>query len=223
MPDLAASVCYRFGRFELQPDERRLLAAGSPVRVGPHALDLLIALVERSGRLVTKDELLERAWPKVIVEENTLQAHISALRKILGSDAIATISGRGYRFTPEVTPVGATATTPTPKPRHNLPHQVTSFIGREKEIAELERLLSTTRLLTLTGAGGCGKTRLAVHLAANVVQGYPDGCWLVELAALADPGLVPQKVANVLGIKEQSRLCASRHPGHQPGAAGNCR
>ncbi len=185
MPDSAASVCYRFGRFELQPDERRLLAAGSPVRVGPHAFDLLIALVERSGRLVTKDELLERVWPKVIVEENTLQAHISALRKILGSDAIATISRRGYRFTPEVTPVGATATTPTPKPRHNLPHQVTSFIGREKEIAELERLLSTTRLLTLTGAGGCGKTRLAVHLAANVVQGYPDGCWLVELAVLA--------------------------------------
>jgi predicted ATPase/DNA-binding winged helix-turn-helix (wHTH) protein len=204
MPDSAASVGYRFGRFELQPDERRLLAAGFPVRVGPHAFDLLIALVERSGRLVTKDELLERVWPKVIVEENTLQAHISALRKILGSDAIATISRRGYRFTPEVTPVGATATTPTPKPRHNLPHQVTSFIGREKEVAELERLLSTTRLLLLTGAGGCGKTRLAVHLAANVVQGYPDGCWLVELAALADPGLVPQKVANVLGIKEQS-------------------
>jgi DNA-binding winged helix-turn-helix (wHTH) protein len=60
MPDSAASVCYRFGRFELQPDERRLLAAGSPVRVGPHAFDLLTALVERSGRLVTKDELLER-------------------------------------------------------------------------------------------------------------------------------------------------------------------
>jgi len=60
-------------------------------------------------------------WPKVIVEENTLQAHMSALRKILGSDAIATISRRGYRFTPEVTPVGATATTPTPNPRHNLP------------------------------------------------------------------------------------------------------
>src|SRR6266436_3078016 len=116
MPDSAASVGYRFGRFELQPDERRLLAAGFPVRVGPHAFDLLIALVERSGRLVTKDELLERVWPKVIVEENTLQAHMSALRKILGSDAIATISRRGYRFTPEVTPVGATATTPTPKP-----------------------------------------------------------------------------------------------------------
>ena len=167
MPDLAASVCYRFGRFELQPDERRLLAAGSPVRVGPHALDLLIALVERSGRLVTKDELLERVWPKVIMEENALQAHISALRKILGSDAIATISRRGYRFTPEVTPVGATATTPTPKPRHNLPLQVTSFIGREKEIAELDahptmlpqRVPGVASVLTLYKMyGGCRRS-----------------------------------------------------------------
>src|SRR5258706_12694390 len=153
MPDSAASVCYRFGRFELQPDERRLLSAGSPVRVGPHALDLLIALVERSGRLVTKDELLERAWPKVIVEENTLQAHISPLRKILGSDAITTISRRGYRFTPEVTPVGATATTPTPNPSPNMPHKLTSFIVREKAIAELRGLLSRTRLLTFADPG----------------------------------------------------------------------
>jgi non-specific serine/threonine protein kinase len=144
-----------------------LLAAGFPVRVGPHAFDLLIALVERSGRLVTKDELLERVWPKVIVEENTLQAHISALRKILGSDAIATISRRGYRFTPEVTPVGVTATTPTPKPRHNLPLQVTSFIGREKEIAELDahptmlpqRVPGVASVLTLYKMyGGCRRS-----------------------------------------------------------------
>src|SRR6266478_7442215 len=119
MPDSAASVCYRFGRFELQPDERRLLAAGAPVRVGPHAFDLLIALIERSGHLVTKDELLERVWPKVIVEENTLQAQVSALRKILGREAIATISGRGYRFALELNHAGAQPVLP----RHNLPQQ----------------------------------------------------------------------------------------------------
>ena len=71
----------------------------------PHAFDLLVALVERSGHLVTKDELLARVWGKVIVEENTLQAHVSALRKVLGAEAIATVSGRGYRFTLDVTPV----------------------------------------------------------------------------------------------------------------------
>jgi len=98
---------YRFGTFELQPNERRLLARGEPVVIGPRALDLLLALVERAGQLVTKEELLDRVWPRVVVEENNLQVHVSALRKILGPEAIATIPGRGYRFT--VTPMGSNA------------------------------------------------------------------------------------------------------------------
>jgi DNA-binding winged helix-turn-helix (wHTH) protein len=190
---------YRFGRFELQPDKRRLLAAGAPVDVGSRAFDLLVVLVERDGHLVTKDELLERVWPKAIVEENTLQAQVSALRKILGPEAIATISGRGYRFALELTFAGAESVVP----KHNLPQQLTSFIGREKEIAQIKELLGTTRLLTFIGAGGCGKTRLAMQVAGDLLESYSDGIWLVELAALAEPGLVPQTVANVLGLKEQ--------------------
>jgi non-specific serine/threonine protein kinase len=85
---------------------------------------------------------------------------------------------------------------------HNLPLQLTSFVGREREIAEVERLLGTTRLLTLTGAGGSGKTRLASEVAARVWGDYTDGVWLVELAALADPALVPQAVATALGVRE---------------------
>src|SRR5262245_23201474 len=85
---------------------------------------------------------------------------------------------------------------------NNLPLQLTSFIGREREIAEIERLLGTTRLLTLTGTGGCGKTRLALEVAARVLPGYEHGVWLVELAALSDPGLVPQAVASALGVRE---------------------
>src|SRR5205814_8595526 len=81
---------------------------------------------------------------------------------------------------------------------HNLPRQLTSFIGREREMAEIRRLLSTTSLLTLTGAGGTGKTRLALQVAAELVEAYADGVWLVELAALADPALVPQTVASAL-------------------------
>jgi predicted ATPase/DNA-binding winged helix-turn-helix (wHTH) protein len=211
-----ASLCYRFGRFELQPDKRRLLAAGTPVDVGSRAFDLLVMLVERDGHLVTKDELLERVWPKVIVEENTLQAQVSALRKILGPDAIATISGQGYRFALELTFAGAESVVP----KHNLPQQLTSFIGREKEIAQIKELLGTTRLLTFIGAGGCGKTRLALQVAGDLLESYPDGIWLVELAALAEPELVPQTVANVLGLKEQpgesltqtlTKYLASRH------------
>jgi predicted ATPase/class 3 adenylate cyclase len=86
---------------------------------------------------------------------------------------------------------------------NNLPQQLTSFIGREKESVEVKSLLEKTRLLTLTGSGGCGKTRLSLHVAADVLDQYPDGVWLVELAPLADPALVPQTVATTLGLSEQ--------------------
>src|SRR5207248_2218631 len=84
---------------------------------------------------------------------------------------------------------------------NNLPLQLTSFVGREQELAEVERLLATTRLLTLTGTGGTGKTRLALQVAADLLPDYPDGVWLVELASLSDPGLVPQTVASILGVR----------------------
>src|SRR2546425_1091408 len=74
---------------------------------------------------------------------------------------------------------------------NNLPQQATSFIGREKELAELKQLLAKTRLLTLTGSGGCGKTRLSLQVAADSLEQFADGVWLVELAPLSDPGLVP--------------------------------
>jgi non-specific serine/threonine protein kinase len=141
-------------------------------------------------------------WGKVVVAENTLQAHVSSIRKVLGQESIATVSGRGYRFTLPVTQFSAPAT-PAAAPKHNLPHDLTTFIGRENEIAELVQLLGRARLLTLTGSGGCGKTRLAVQLAKQQVHAYPDGAWLAELAALTDPALLPQAVANVLGIKEK--------------------
>ncbi len=90
---------YRFGRFELQPAAQRLLVDGTAATVGPRAFELLVALVERAGQLVSKTELLDRVWPGLVVEENNLQVQVSALRKILGPDAITTIPGRGYRFT----------------------------------------------------------------------------------------------------------------------------
>jgi predicted ATPase/DNA-binding CsgD family transcriptional regulator len=89
------------------------------------------------------------------------------------------------------------------RPLHNLPSELSSFVGREKELAEVKRLLENTRLLTLTGAGGCGKTRLALAVAREVVECFDDGVWLVELAPLADPSLVPQALASTLGVREQ--------------------
>jgi predicted ATPase/DNA-binding winged helix-turn-helix (wHTH) protein len=203
MSAAALPVRYRFGRFELQPEERRLLEAGVPVAVGPRAFDLLAALVERAGHLVTKDELLERVWPKVIVEETALQMQISALRKVLGRDALVTVTGRGYRFSLVVASDGGESTASPTVCRHNLPQPLTRFIGRETELSELKELLGRTRLLTLTGSGGCGKTRLAMQMAADLTGAYPDGIWLVEFAALADPALLPQEVAQLFGLKQQ--------------------
>ena len=169
------------------------------VALRPQALDVLWALVDRAGHLVTKDQLMQRVWGHVIVEENTLQAHVSALRKALGPDAIATVSGQGYRFTMavEVAPERA------PRPFHNLPQQLTSFIGRSKEIAQITQLLSSTRLLTLTGAGGCGKTRLALEVAAKALEDFPDGACLVELAPLGESTHMVQTLAKALGVQEQ--------------------
>jgi non-specific serine/threonine protein kinase len=199
------STRYSFGHFELQPGERRLLEAGTPVALAPRAFDLLVALIEREGRLATKKDLFEQVWPGVIVEENSLHAQISALRKVLGADAITTVPGAGYRFELDVTPLSPLADpSGATSPRHNLPRALTSFIGRERQLDELKGLLRQTRLLSLTGAGGCGKTRLALELAHQVVDAYADGAWLVELAALADGQLVPQTVADVLGLKERA-------------------
>lgn len=116
MKDSTHVHSYRFGRFELQPAERRLIAAGVPVVVEPRAFDVLVALVERAGHLVTKEELFSLVWPKLVVEENNLQVQVSALRKTLGPAAIATVSGRGYRFTLELTrePVAQEALGATP-------------------------------------------------------------------------------------------------------------
>jgi predicted ATPase len=190
---LGVSRDFRFGEFDLRPGERQLLDAGAITNVGPRALDVLICLVERAGHLVTKEELFRQVWPKVVVDDSALQVQISALRKILGPHAIATVSGRGYRFMSDVSTTGSAS------PAHNLSTSATTFIGREQETARLVKSLARARLLTLTGAGGCGKTRLALQVAASVVDRFPDGVWLVELASLAEVALVPQAVLSALG------------------------
>jgi TolB-like protein/predicted Zn-dependent protease len=121
MTERTVPSSYRFGTFELQPTERRLLADGRPVLVGPRAFDLLVTLLERAGQLVTKEELLETVWPKIIVEENNLQVQVSALRKILGQQAIATIPGRGYRFALTLAASNAASSDPASSPGSHSP------------------------------------------------------------------------------------------------------
>jgi non-specific serine/threonine protein kinase len=194
---------YRFGPVELRPAERQLIVEGRPAHIGGRAFDVLVALVDRRDRVVTKDELFELAWPGLVVEENNLHVQISALRKVLGAQAVSTVAGRGFRFMAEVEVIDVPSAPVTAR-HHNLPAQLNSFVGRVGEIARVKEMLSGSRLLTLTGPGGTGKTRLTLQAAHQLFDEYPDGVWLVELAPVADAERVPLAVASVLGVKEEA-------------------
>ncbi|HEU5479128.1 MAG TPA: winged helix-turn-helix domain-containing protein, partial [Candidatus Tumulicola sp.] len=172
---------------------------------------MLTALVQRGNEFVAKASLLDAAWPHAVVEEGNLAMQISAIRRVLaeagGARWIETLHRRGYRFVGPVKVIDDNSATSMSQ-RSNLPAALTSFIGREGELAELKRLLSTKRLLTIVGAGGIGKTRVALQAAAEVVDAYPDGVWLTELAPIRDPLLVAATVARALGIEERTRTPA---------------
>jgi predicted ATPase/DNA-binding winged helix-turn-helix (wHTH) protein len=197
-------LSYRFGRVEVRPAERLLLVEGRPASVGARAFDVLLALIDRRDRVVTKDELFDLVWPGLVVEENNLHVQVSTLRKLLGPQSVATIPGRGFRFALPLEQGDALAHPLPASAKHNLPAQLNSFVGRDREIGEIKTLLGSARLVTLTSPGGSGKTRLSLQAAAGVLADYPDGAWLVELAPVADERLVPQTVASVLGVKEEA-------------------
>jgi predicted ATPase len=217
----------RFGPVGVRSAQRQLLVAGSPVVVGARAFDLLVALIEHRDRAVSKGELLEAVWPGLVVEENNLQVQVSSLRKILGQQAIATIPGRGYRFTLAPNPAEEPRASPM-EMRHNLPAQLTSFIGQDEVLHEYADLLQTTRLLTLTGIGGCGKTRLALELAGRALPSFPDGVWFVDLASVADAERLPFSVADALQVRSQidtpivETLCLRLNPRRALLVLDNC-
>ena len=204
------TTVYRFAAAELHPAQRRLLVDGEDSRVGARAFDLLLALLERRDRVVSKHELLDAVWPGVVVEENNLQVQISSLRKLLGPQAIATVPGRGYRFTaalegPAAAPVPELAPHPASvpggrAPPGNLPAQPARLFGRERDLDAVRTLIESHRLVSLVGAGGIGKTALAQALAQQLQPTFEDGAWLVELASLADASQVAGAVASTLQI-----------------------
>jgi len=206
---------------EIRTDQRRLLVDGKAVELGSRAFDVLQALAERRDRVVSKNELLDLVWPSMIVEENNLQVQVSALRKVLGPSAIATIPGRGYRLTLDVAVQGATVSpaqagpaAPSPAAsvgRGNVPPVVEAPIGREAELATLRSLIGEHRLVSIVGAGGIGKTTVALALADALRAGFADGVWWIELAAITDGTLVPEVVARGLGV--------GLAPGGSPAAA----
>ncbi|MBP8296706.1 MAG: helix-turn-helix transcriptional regulator, partial [Burkholderiales bacterium] len=190
---------YRFGSAEVRPAERALLIGGAPVALGGRAFDLLVALLERRGKLVTKDELLDAVWGRVIVEEGNLHVHISTLRKLLGAGLIVTIPGRGYRLE---TAAGAAAQPVAEAATRGGAGDFSpaGLFGRDNDLASLDSLLGAHRLVTIAGPGGIGKTRLARAAMGAARARYPDGVAMVELAALSDPALIPGAIAAALQL-----------------------
>jgi predicted ATPase/DNA-binding winged helix-turn-helix (wHTH) protein len=199
-----------FGPYRLLAPQRLLLEGDKPVRLGSRAFDILAALVERAGEVVGKEQLIARAWPQTFVEESNLKIQVSALRRALGDGQgghryIVTVPGRGYNF---VAPVRLEELSRTPLPPtiapaavHNLPFAVTRMIGREEAVAALVSRLLRQRLVTVVGPGGVGKTTVGLAVAERMIGTYEHGVWLVDLAPLRDPGLVPSAVATVLGVE----------------------
>jgi DNA-binding winged helix-turn-helix (wHTH) protein len=199
-----------FGPYRLLAAQRLLLEGDRPVRLGSRAFDILAALVERAGEVVGKERLIARAWPQTFVEESNLKIQVSALRRALGDGQggnryVITVPGRGYNFVAPVRreeTLRAVPAPPVPSTTPNdLPFAVTRMIGRDDAAAALVTRLSRQRLVTIVGAGGIGKTTVALAVAERMMASYDHGVWLVDLAPLGDPRLVPSAVATVLGLE----------------------
>ena len=225
MPSEASRPVYASGECEIDLARRELRVAGAAVPVGGRAFEIIEVLAESAGELVTKDNLMNRIWPGAIVLDNTLQVHAAAVRKALGPhrSLLKTESGRGYRLLGDWTvrrhdaaelPAGRQLMrVDGESPVTNFPAAVTRLIGRTAAVARLRDLMSAYRVVTLTGPGGIGKTSLALKVARGIVGDFADGGWLVELASLADPTLVPSALAGVLGLKLGAGEISANCPG----------
>ena len=216
-----------FGDFVFDSDTHELLCGGNRVTLSPKAFQLLEVLIENRPRALSKSVLLNRLWENTFVVEANLSNLVGEIRHALGEDSrtpqfVRTVHRFGYAFqcvekTPEHpfhpddelgSHLGGSAAIPLPlghdrRSRNNLPQQLTRFIGRQRELAAVRSLVSQTRLTTLCGAGGIGKTRLALEVAHDSLDEYADGVWLVEFASISDPQLIPQTVASALHLREE--------------------
>lgn len=197
-----------FGAFRLRPSERLLEKDGEPVALGSRALDILIALVERQGSVVSHRELSARAWCNRGVEKGALRVAVTGLRKTLGDGVdgaryIINVQGQGYCFVAPVEPLsndsaGRESKTETAGPR--LPARLTRILGRDETIHELCDLLVGRRFVSVTGPGGMGKTTVAIAVAHALRAEFGGAVYFVDLGAVADPRDVLRAVAAALGV-----------------------
>jgi predicted ATPase/DNA-binding winged helix-turn-helix (wHTH) protein len=215
------NLVFEYGQWQIDLGRRELLSDGVAVPIGARAFEIIGLLVQSANELVTKNDILSGVWPDVIVGENTLQVHISAIRKALGPDRamLKTASGRGYRLLGNWTPrqqssMSTLSTSPLMRApeaapvNHNFPLIAGRLIGRAAAARHVRDLTSAYRVVTLTGPGGIGKTSLAIEASRGLFADFDGGGWFVELASLSNPDHVPSTVASALGLKLSGEISA---------------
>ncbi|MGQ7935908.1 ATP-binding protein [Paraburkholderia sp. D1E] len=195
------------GRFQIDLEMRTLQRNGETVQLGSRAFDILAAVASADGRLVTKDELMNIVWPDTIVEENNIQVHLSALRKVLGQDRdlILTVPGRGYQLRQRRKNVlsdeaGIRASGSRALRARRLPPPKSGLLGRDLAVRQIRALLEQTHVLTLVGAGGIGKTSVAVEAAHHSSADFEEPVCFVELAQLTTEEAVLRAIVERCGL-----------------------
>src|ERR1700754_3041099 len=162
-----------FGPFRLCPSERLLERAGVPLKLSDRALDILIVLAEHAGQVVSKKQLIARAWPDTTVDEGNLRFHVASLRKVLaggksGGRCVTTVPGRGYCLVAPILRRSAlallTAKSVPPACSNGLPARLTRMVGRDETVQTISTQLATKRFVSIVGPGGIGKTTVAVAI-----------------------------------------------------------
>ena len=207
----------RFGDFEFAPAQRRLERAGVGVELSSRALDILAALTERPGQVVTKQDLLARVWPQATVVEGALRVYMAALRRALGDGEedgsrrfITTVPGRGYCFVGQiegaaVAPQDAAAAGPLDLPPR-LPGRPGKVVGRDPVVADLLRQMAAQRFVTLVGPGGIGKTTVALLAAHDWVAAHGGVAAFVDLSEMDPDGgeSIAEALCDKLGLAGQA-------------------
>ncbi|MDQ0393407.1 ATP-binding protein [Labrys monachus] len=215
---MAAGDVISFGPFRLIPEERLLLRDGEAVGVGNRVLDVLVALVETAGEVVSQRDLIARAWPGVMVGDGSLRVTIASLRKALGDGEdgaryVANVTGRGYCFVAPVDRAAAqpSASAPLPPlpearsvPKLKLPPRLPRMVGRDDAVEALSMLLASRRFVSVVGPGGMGKTTVAVSVAHALLDAFGNAVYFVDLGAVTDAAVVLSAVATALGSSVQA-------------------
>jgi len=208
--ELARAAEIRVGPLVIEPALRRISRDdGREAVLEPRVMRVLVALAQAEGRILAREQLLGACWPGVIVGDDALNRVISRVRRLsetLGAGVLRleTITKVGYRLVRIAQAPGKQPAAPHRElgegPLGNLPRRLTPLIGREVELQQILAQLQSADLVTITGAGGVGKTRLAHEVGQSLAEAFKDGVWLAELAPVTDPAQVPGAVARAMGL-----------------------